>query len=257
MATTRPAGATTRPAGNPIPGFAGLAPLAEGLDVLIRFHDREIDRDLLEGLHRHDVMAGLALLMPGAASRLALRDLAAALEQVGLDPAPATLDDLAAEYADLFLTHGYRVSPSGSVWLTEDRLERQIPMFDVREWYDHYGVSVPNWRVRPDDHLVHELQFLSHLAQMGSEVPATDMARFLDLHVLPWLPEFCRKAEDRVRAPLYVALLRLTRHYLDDLRDGLEDLTGLPRAVRACPGQAAPQTADGPAPYVPGVAESW
>ncbi|MDQ2088927.1 TorD/DmsD family molecular chaperone [Marimonas arenosa] len=237
---------------------ARLRHLAEGLDVLIRFHDRELDRDLLAALRRHDVAAGLRDVAGTDASRQAVQALSGALDDIGAAPDESTLDDLAAEFADLYLTHGYRVSPSGSVWLTEDKLERQMPMFEVRDWYEHYGISVPDWRVRADDHLVHELQFVSFLCSMGQGVAAMDAARFLDLHVLAWLPEFCRRASDRVRQPLYAAVMQLTLAYLDDLRSELEAITGLPRDVREIADlDTSRKFTPEPEPYVPGVAESW
>lgn len=233
-----------------------LAELAAGLRVLIRFHDREIDTALLAELDRHAVAAGLVGLMRTAEGVAAAEALAQALAGIGATPGEARLDGLAAEYADLYLTHGYRVSPSGSVWLTEDKLERQLPMFDVRDWYEHYGISVPNWRVRADDHIVHELEFVTFLCQRGAEVPASDAARFLDLHVLPWVPAFCDRAGERVADPLYQAVMALTKACLDELRDTLEDITGLPRDIRPLPGPVQPAAREDTS-YLPGVEPSW
>ncbi len=235
-----------------------VGPLADGLDVLIRFHDREVDAELLGELARYDIAAGLVGLFQGPAGQAAASDLKAALDNLGISPPAEALDALAIDYADLFLTHAYRVSPSASVWLTEDRLERQMPMFDVRDWYEHYHVSVPNWRIRADDHLVHELQFVTHLCRLGGEVALADAGRFLDLHVLPWAPEFCRRAAERVREPLYRAVMQLTLAALEDLRQTLEEATGKPRQVReALPldTQRTPDPED--VAYMPGVAESW
>lgn len=241
---------------NPARGAEDLAVLGDGLDVLIRFHDREIDGDLLAGLHRNGIAAGLRDLLGSAEVRAAVDDLVAALEHLGPAPAVSELDLLAAEFADLYLTHGYRVAPNGSVWLTEDKLERQLPMFEVRDWYDHYGVAVPNWRVRADDHLVHLLQFVSHLCHVGGPVAAQDAARFLDMHVLPWMPHFCRQAAERVRHPVYAAVMRLTDAYLDNLRTVLEAVTGSERSVRRLQNPSTRRTPDA-APFVPGAAESW
>jgi len=235
-----------------------LALLADVLDVLIRFHDREIDRALLDGLRQYDVIEGLGSALVSRDSRSAVRDLAAALDVLGSAPSESALDDLAADFADLYLTHGFRVSPSGSVWLTEDRLERQLPMFEVRDWYEHYGVTVPDWRVRADDHLVHELQFLSHLCRMDDDVAAQDAGRFMDLHVLPWLPEFCRRAGERVSQPVYAAVMQMTLACLEELRATLEDRTGRLREVRETgPLETSRQPEPEPTPYMPGVSESW
>ena len=235
-----------------------LRRMADGLDVLIRFHDREMDHAVLSDLRSHNVAEGLFELLISDDGQTAVQALIAALQDLGTAPDDATLDDLAAEFADLYLTHGYRVSPSGSVWLTEDKLERQMPMFEVRDWYEHYGITVPNWRIRADDHLVHELQFVSFLCRRADAVAAQDAGRFMDLHLLPWVPEFCRRAAEQVHQPLYGAVMQLTIAYLVDLRQSLEGISGQPQQVREVRGlgtsrEPEPETV----PYVPGVAESW
>lgn len=234
---------------------ARLASAADVLDLLIRLHDREVDAAFLRGVGEHGVAGWLSDVLMSEHGQ----DAAAAFaESLPVNPDAAQIDDLAAEYADIYLTHGYRVAPNGSVWLTEDHLERQMPMFDVREWYDHYDVQVPNWRVRADDHLVHELQFVSFLCAHGNAVAATDAANFLDQHVLPWLPEFCRQAGKRVQYPFYAALMALTLAVLDELRDMLEEITGVARNVRlAAPPKAHREADEDDVAYMPGLAESW
>ncbi len=235
--------------------MALLGRLADGLDVLIRFYDREVDDALLSEMSEHGVAEGFSELMTTEEGQAAVLAFRSALAALGPSPDMGVLDDLAANYADLFLTHGYRVAPNGSVWLTEDKLERQQPMFDVRDWYAHYDITVPDWRVRADDHLVHELQFVSFLCRLENSVAAVDAGRFLDLHVLSWVPDFCTRAEERVQATLYAALMALTRSYLEELRTTLEMVTGQKRSepkrlVETVPPEEA-------APYIPGTSESW
>ncbi|MBK5934285.1 TorA maturation chaperone TorD [Rhodovulum imhoffii] len=243
--------------GEPIPPAqaARLEFLADALDVLIRLHDREVDRSLLMAMQRHRVAQWMARGPGTPAVGRAAADLEDALSGIGLQPDAVLLDALAAEYADIYLTHAYRVAPCGSVWLTEDRLERQLPMFEVRDWYAHYDITVPNWRRRADDHLVHELQFVSFLCRQGTPVAVADAARFLDLHVLSWVPQFCVKGAGLMRQPLYRALARLTAAVLEDLRSLLEEMTGSARQVRALPDPARPEPEENA--YVPGLAESW
>ncbi len=235
-----------------------LVQFADGLDVLIRFHDREIEAELLAQLLRHHIIDGLRELSTTDRSAAAISALSKELDALGSSPDAETLELLAAEYADIYLTHAYRASPSGSVWLTEDKLERQLPMFEVRDWYEHYGISVPNWRVRSDDHVVHELQFISHLCRLANPVAAQDVAGFMDLHVLPWVPAFFERAAQCSSQPLYGAVMELTDALLEDLRLLLEDITGRERNVRDISNldtQRAPEPEA--APYIPGAAESW
>jgi len=237
--------------------FAGLEAAADRLDVLIRLHDREVDAELLEGLRAADVATWFGELLATPEGSEAAAALGAALQALPAPVSDAQLDDLAAEYADVYLTHGYRVSPSGSVWLTEDHLERQMPMFEVRDWYAHYDITVPDWRVRADDHLVHELQFLSFLLRRNSQVSACDAARFLDLHILPWMPEFLAQGRPRLQQPLYRALFELTGAMLEELRDRLQDITGLEREARPGMPASGERVPEEETAFVPGVSESW
>ncbi len=236
--------------------LAPLGPLATGLALLIRLHDREADAPLIEGLRESDAAGLFAALIDGPAPSELGRALAALPRPVDA----ATLDLLAAEYADVYLTHGYRIAPTGSVWLTEEKLERQEPMFAVREWYEHYGLSVPEWRIRPDDHIVHELQFVAHLLTLGTEDAARDAARFMDRHILVWMPHFLALMAERCEQPFYVAVARLSGAYLETLRDALEQITSEPRWVPDEGEAVVPYSLrelEQDVAYMPGVSESW
>ncbi|HIP23411.1 MAG TPA: hypothetical protein EYG79_07460 [Rhodobacteraceae bacterium] len=237
-----------------------LEPARHGLSLLIRFHDREADRDFLNGLRENDTAGFFAEILPDVAAKPDIEALGTAISALPDPLDERTLDELAAEYADVYLTHSYRLAPTGSVWLTEESLERQEPMFAVREWYDHYGVTVPNWRVRSDDHIVHELQFVEYLLGQNSETAARDAARFLDRHVLLWVPDFCTLMAQRCQQPLLIAGARLTVRYLEALRDLLEDLTGEARWTPSEEEKVVPYSLselDEDIAYMPGVAESW
>ncbi len=238
--------------------LAILGPMRTGLSLLIRLHDREADAELLDGLRKNDVAGLFAALLPESGAEA--QAFSVALETLPNPVAPETLDLIAAEFADVYLTHGYRIAPTGSVWLTEEKLERQEPMFAVREWYEHYGLSVPEWRIRSDDHIVHELQFVAHLLGLETEDAARDAARFLDRHVLVWVPQFCTLMAERCEQPVMVATARLTGAYLDALRDTLETVTGEPRWMPEPAQKDAPFTLaelEEDVRYIPGTSESW
>ena len=230
---------------------------------MIRLHDREADADLIAELWASGYTDLLAAVVEGVEAKTAVSGFQQVLAGLPRPVPEALLDDLAADYADAYLNHGFRAAPTGSVWMTEDHLERQQPMFDVREWYAHYGLSVPDWRLRSDDHLVHELQFVVHLLQLGTEDALTDAAAFLDAHVLPWVPDFCKVVAARARQPFLAGVGLVTRAMLDGLREDLAQATGREREIvlhlwaqqesRA----ARQEKADEERPFVPGAAESW
>lgn len=235
-----------------------LADLADALEMLARLHDRELDAAFVDGLRTHAIADWFGKLLAGTDRH---RDAAPAFAgALAVLPDPMTdtaLTELAADFAAIYLTHSYRAAPNGSVWLTDDGLERQMPMFEVREWYDHYDISVPDWRKRADDHIVPELLFVAFLARRGDRVAAVDCARFLDQLVLSWAPDFLERIETRAATPFYRATARLSRAMLDALRETLEAATGEPRRFRAPPQIRANAPAEEDAPFMPGVAESW
>ncbi|MFV0382707.1 TorD/DmsD family molecular chaperone [Paracoccus sp. (in: a-proteobacteria)] len=238
-------------------GRAALTMAADALGLLIRLLDREADTPLIAGLKAAGAGRMFAEMLPvggGHESGMALQE---ALDLLPDPPDPAVLDILAADFADCFLTHGYRLAPSGSVWMTEERLERQEPMFEVRDWYAHYGLTAPDWRLRADDHLVHELQFVQHLLAQAQPVAALDAARFMDRHVLPWVPEFGRRMAQRCATPLLATTGALMADLLPALRDLLTELTGEAPDIAPLPGDRPyPQAPDRDL-YIPGAAPGW
>jgi TorA maturation chaperone TorD len=234
-----------------------LRAASEALGLLIRLLDREADAALLTGLRAIQAPDLFAALLPEAEGQAGAEALRLALADLPEPPSDADLDALAADYADIFLTHGYRLAPNASVWLTEEKLERQGPMFEVRDWYAHYGITVPDWRKRADDHIVHELQFLGLLLDLGTDTGLQDAAHFLDAQLLPWVPEFGRRMAARAREPLYGAAGLICAAFLEALRDRIEALSGLPRRPRPPLRSALAIPDPEPAPFVPGAAESW
>ena len=236
---------------------------ADVMGLVIRLHDREADRDLIAHLHAIDAATLFDAILAGPDEGAAVF-LEAALAELGDAPSAEALDEMAADYADLYLTNGYRIAPTGSVWFTDEHLERQEPMFEVREWYQHYDLKVPDWRIRSDDHLVHELQFVRHLLALGTTDALTDAARFLDLHVLGWAPEFCARAAERTRTPFHAATAAVTAEFLPVLRNWLESETGIAPDIRS---NAYARAQDREArqaeakeierPFVPGLEPSW
>ena len=233
---------------------------AQDLTDLAALHDREVDAAALDRL-RAAVEPGLLRL------RLVNEDSRAALLLLGeaLAGLPGVIDDaladaLAADYADIYLTYGLRASPNESVWLDEDNLAMQAPMFEVRALYQRHGLQVPNWRQRADDHLVHELQFLAHLLDPDTGDTLGEAAAFLDEHLLLWVPDFSARVAQRSATPFYAGVAAVTAAYLDELRELLERVLGQPRMPRGEVEERrrrARESEPAPAAFVPGSAPTW
>ncbi len=237
-----------------------LKPIADDLRLLARFHDRELEPEFLSGLRKGKITEFLSVSMESDTAIQAANNLDAALALLPSALGETMLDALAAEYANIYLCHNYRIAPTGSVWLTEEKLERQEPMFAVREWYSKYDVKAPDWRIRPDDHIVHELQFLSVLCELDTKQSALDAVAFLDQCMLVWIPDFANAVSERALEPIYIASASLTAAYLEELRDLLEVATGIARPAED------PETDEDTArvydidldrPFAPGTSESW
>ena len=199
--------------------------VAADLRRLARLHDREPTADLLEELREQPLqdLFGLTLDRPDAHQALAL-----ITEVVSDLPRPidtASLDELAADFASIYLTNAYRACPMESVWVHDEPLRRQEAMFRVKAWHRRFGLVTED--PRDADHLVLELHFLADL--MERSTPA-EVAAFLDQHLLRWVPSFCGRVAARCRTPYFAGLALLTGAYLDQLRDLLEQAFEVPRA---------------------------
>jgi TorA maturation chaperone TorD len=200
---------------------------AEDLRLLARLHDQEPERATLEALRKSPVQDQLGVILQSEMGReatdlmdQALRDLPEQIDQ-------ATLDDLAAEYANIYLTYVYRASPTESVWFDDGGLERQEPMFQIRRWYQERRLAPSDTLKRPDDHLVFQLQFIACLLErVDNEQALRDAAQFMDEHLLRWIGEFARRVAARCGAGYFVGAALLTIAHLEELRDLLAACLG-------------------------------
>lgn len=215
-------------ASSPMLTVAERSALADDLEVFIRLHDHEADSELLATLRQTLPADWFALKLHGelfeSAQALVVDGLAAIPEPVG----SGDLNDMAAEFAAIYLTYAYQAAPTESVWRDEDHLERQEAMFAVRRWYAKYGVAAPNWRIRSDDHIVNELQFLGLLLLRAEDAAGLrDVALFLRDHLLVWVPEFAKRVALRCRLPFYAGACLMTSVYLEHLAELVGAYTGI------------------------------
>jgi len=212
--------------------------LADDLTQLIRLHDRELDAATVDALRQVDFPFSLALLPAGEAGEGAYALLQGALAE--LIPTAAVLDDLAADYAAIYLNNSVGASPYESVWLDDDHLACQGPMFELRERYAAVGLQVADWRRRYDDHLVCQLAYLRHrlaAGGAGAMVDWADLANFIDEHLGYWLPDFARRVSRHGGTAFYAGLAEVTYVWLERWRDLLAEVGGLARPDREAVGQ--------------------
>jgi TorA maturation chaperone TorD len=240
-----------------LPGELGEA-LAEDAEMLAALHDRELTAGTIAVLREVRFPSNLAMLPADEGARQAWRAMAAALPR---QADTATLDRLAADYAAIYLTGAYGASPCESVWLDEDRLVCQAPMFALRELYAAAGLVATDWRKRPDDHLVLQLLYLAHaLRSVEGADDLRRLAAMLDEHLLRWLPDFAARVAQRCEQPFFAGLARLTFVWCERLRDFLAERLGEPRPTREqIEERLKPSREPEPTPlaYLPGASPSW
>ncbi len=258
----------------PIAGFASA--VAADLEMIASLHDREWPAAVVVAARACPIREQLGLVpaTPAGIEAMGLFDAA-------LGALPATIDqrvvdEMASDYADVYLRHFHRAAPTESVWLTEDGLERQEPMFQVQAWYRRNNLRVTDWAARPDDHIVLELRFLAHLFgeaakaaasgdHVGARAQLAEAARFLDEHPLRWVGLLADRLGVVGASPVFAALARLTAAHLEATRDALVDAAGIARPAPPAPDKKGggrkgkEKTCADPdeRPFVPGIAPSW
>lgn len=140
------------------------------------------------------------------------------------------LDELAAEYAGLFLNAGDRpVHPYESVYTSPERLLMQQAQVQVRQIYAASGLVLSTGN-EPEDHIALEMEFMSHLCSRtvnASEAGDEEAARahlksqreFLEDHLLRWAPQFSEDLKRFAATDFYRALGCLIRDFLELEKD--------------------------------------
>lgn len=198
--------------------------------TLALLHDRELTPAVVAGLKTIGFPGNLGMIPRGEKSQqifAVMQGVVAALPEV---PDTAFMDNLAADFAAIYLTGALDASPFESFWISDDHLVCQEAMFDMRALYAADGLAVPDWRKRPDDHLVFQLQFLARRLERLATGTATDdvrtandqwraLATLMDHHLLRWLADFASRVSLRCDTEFYAALLLLTDTWCEQLRD--------------------------------------
>ena len=204
--------------------------LSDDIATLALLHDRELSLTVLAGIKDIGFPDNLGMVPRGDLCGdifAAMRESVDALPDV---PEAAFMDNLAADFAAIYLTGALDASPFESFWVSNEHLLCQEAMFDMRELYAADGLSVPDWRMRSDDHLVFQLQFVARRLDRLALLSVADqaelandlwrsLAAMLDHHLLRWLPDLASRVAERCDTDFYAALFLLTHIWCEQLRD--------------------------------------
>ena len=236
--------------------------VAEDLALLAKLHRLELDQAAMEALKAMDFPGQLGLNLKDDKATTVIEHLVLEVNAWPKEPPQSLLDDLAADYAAIYLNKTYGVSPHESVWLDEEGLVMQEPMFQVREIYKKHGLEAADWHILADDHLVNELEFMAYLMgrAAGEDKMFQEAAGFLDFHLLRWLGQFAERVAPRCENGFYAGLALLTHLYCEELRDLLALILDQPRPTDEEIEEMMKQNEDiplVPMQYIPGASPSW
>ncbi len=146
---------------------------------------------------------------------------------------------LSVEYTRLFrgIQSGYGPPPPyESVYSSERHALMGRAAFEVQREYAEACVGTPAGYNEPPDYIGLELDFMRFLAEKEAESWERDerdralgylnMERdFLGKHIIKWVPEFCDKVTDMAKLDFYRGIARMTKGFVTDDYDRIEDFT--------------------------------
>jgi TorA maturation chaperone TorD len=239
------------------------AAIAEDAEMLAALHDRELTAGIVAALREAGFPACLGLKPASAEAVSAWQAMEEGVASLPAAADGAAFDDLACEFAAIYLTGAYGASPHESVWTDDDHLMCQQAMFQWRDILEAAGLAAQDWRRRPDDHLVLQLLYLAHAVRRAATTDSwRQLATVLDEHTLRWLPDFAARVAARSETPFYPGLAVITTLWLETLRDLIASQLGEPRPsredVEARLRPPPPQFDEQPIVFMPGAqGPSW
>jgi TorA maturation chaperone TorD len=152
-------------------------------------------------------------------------------------PEEELLDDLAVEYAGLFLGPGGHISPHESVHHQRSGGQNGLlwgeSTAEVKRFIESTGLSYdPEYKGLPD-HISVELEFMQQLTlreeqawRDEDEDGALDCLRtekkFIEEHLARWVPAFCDKVIKEAELPFYREMAALTKNFIEFDREEVE-----------------------------------
>jgi TorA maturation chaperone TorD len=194
---------------------------------LAAIYRREMTSDLLKQLKDPSML--------GVLSNLGLKLNNGFLEK----PEHQLLEDLAVEYARLFIGPGKHISPHESVHHKRDDGQwGQLwgpTTAEVKKFIESTGLSYQSEYTGLPDHISVELEFMQQVLQRQEQAWQADddetallclknEKKFVDQHLFGWIPDFCEKVIEAAEMPFYREMARLTRSFMEFEKKELKEI---------------------------------
>jgi TorA maturation chaperone TorD len=154
-------------------------------------------------------------------------------------PEKELLENLAVEYAYLFLGPGKHISPHESVHHKKEGVQSgQLwgeLTAEVKRIIESSGLEYKSEFTGMPDHISVELEFMQHVVQREAQAWEADDDKtallclknekiFVDEHLFRWIPEFCEKVIKTAESPFYREMARLTQSFIEFEKQELNKL---------------------------------
>jgi TorA maturation chaperone TorD len=146
------------------------------------------------------------------------------------------IEDLAVEYARLFLGPGKHNSPHESVHHQREDGDWGTlwgaATVEVKKFIEATGLDYKSEYKGMPDHISVEFEFMAALSRQEAQAWAKEdeksARQYLDVqqtfikdHLIQWIPEFCEKVSQQAELPFYRAMAELTRGFIEFERNEL------------------------------------
>ena len=150
------------------------------------------------------------------------------------------LENLAIEYTRLFVGPGKHISPHESVHHQKEGVQSGQLWGEltgqVKNIIESSGLEYKSEYTGMPDHISVELEFMQQVVQREAQAWEADddetalrclknEKKFVDEHLLGWIPDFCEKVSTAAEMPFYREMAGLTRSFIEFEKQELEKLT--------------------------------
>jgi TorA maturation chaperone TorD len=140
------------------------------------------------------------------------------------------LENLAVEYARLFVGPGKHISPHESVHHKKEGVQSgQLwgeLTAEIKRIIESSGLEYKSEFTGMPDHISVELEFMQRVVQREAQAWEEDddktallclknEKKFVDEHLFCWIPDFCEKAIKAAELPFYREMARLTHSFIE------------------------------------------